>query len=305
MGEQANQAMSTVARVSFKAARRSAGAHQAQQVRWSGAMQQVKLRMKSVSNIAKITKAMQMVAASKLRGADTRLQAGRPFTGALKDLFGAIEKSEENPDGVEFDSKSEVVIPITSDKGLCGGVNTQIVKLVKLEVIPQLKEAGVDVKMLCVGDKGRSQLRRSNPDDMQAVITQCFVTPPNFAVAVCIAEEALAADTAGATLVYNVFKSAIAQEPTITKVPSYKLITEGSEEDPFQKYETEDERSEVLESFAEFNLAVGIYGALLENNCSEIAAWLLWITPLATPTTPSRRSSSSITRLARPPSPRS
>merc|ERR1711871_1797528 len=262
MGEQANQAMSTVARVSFKAARRSAGAHQAQQVRWSGAMQQVKLRMKSVSNIAKITKATQMVAASKLRGADARLQAGRPFTGALKDLFGAIEKSEENPDGVEFDSKSEVVIPITSDKGLCGGVNTQIVKLVKLEVIPELKEAGVDVKMLCVGDKGRSQLRRSNPDDMAAVITQCFVTPPNFAVAACIAEEALAADTAGATLVYNVFKSAIAQEPTITKVPSYKLITEGSEDD----------RSEVLESFAEFNLAVGIYGALLENNCSEIAS---------------------------------
>jgi ATP synthase F1 gamma subunit len=111
--------------------------------------------------------------------------------------------------------------------------------------------------VLCVGDK---------------VITQCFALPPNFAVAACIAEEAIAADTEGATLVYNVFKSAINQEPTITKVPSYKLITEGAEVDPFQKYETEDERSEVLESFAEFNLAVGIYGALLENNASEIAS---------------------------------
>merc|ERR1711871_718867 len=97
MGEQANQAMSTVARVSFKAARRSAGAHQAQQVRWSGAMQQVKLRMKSVSNIAKITKAMQMVAASKLRGADARLQAGRPFTGALKDLLGPLRSRRRTP----------------------------------------------------------------------------------------------------------------------------------------------------------------------------------------------------------------
>jgi len=265
--------MSAAGRLSFNAAVKRTGAHQAQQVRWSGAMQAVKIRMKSVSNIAKITKAMQMVAASKLRGADARLHAGRPFTGSLKELFGSLAKSEENPDGVEFESKSECVMPITSDKGLCGGVNTQIVKLTRMKVIPAMKAAGKEVSIVAVGDKGRAVLRRNNSDDLAAVITQCFANvAPNFAVAACIAEEALETGADSTTIVYNVFKSAIAQEPTVLPVPSYKLITEGAEVDPFQKYETEDERAEILESFAEFNLAVSIYGAMLENNTSEIAS---------------------------------
>merc|ERR1711935_1237611 len=132
--------MASVARISFNAAKRQTGAHQAQQVRWSGAMQAVKIRMKSVQNIAKITKAMQMVAASKLRGAEQRVKDARPFSAALKDVFGSIEQSEENPDGVVLNSKSECVLPITSDKGLCGGVNTVIVKLVRLKILPALKE---------------------------------------------------------------------------------------------------------------------------------------------------------------------
>lgn len=246
---------------------------QAQQVRWSGAMQAVKIRMKSVQNIAKITKAMQMVAASKLKGAEKRVKEARPMTGALNDLFGSLAKSEENPDGTEFASKSECVVPITSDKGLCGGVNTQIVKLVRFTVIPELKDAGVDVKLVVVGDKGRSVLRRNNAEDLSAVITQAFAgIPPNFSVAACIAGEALDTGTDGVTIAYNKFRSVISQIPTVAKVPSYKLISEGCEEDPFLKFETEDERGEILESFAEFNLAVSIYGAMLENNCSEIAS---------------------------------
>merc|ERR1712100_119015 len=186
---------------------------------------------------------MQMVAASKLRGADARLMAGRPFTGAFKDLFGALEKSEENPEGVEFAPTTNCVMPITSDKGLCGGVNTQIVKLTRLQVIPDLEEKGQTVSLVCVGDKGRSVLRRNNPQHLAAVVTQVFANvAPNFSVAACIAEQALETEA------------------------------EGTEEDPFQKFETEDERSEVLESLAEFNLAASIYGAMLENNTSEIAS---------------------------------
>lgn len=266
--------MASVARSGFNACKglKKTGA-QGQQVRWSGAMQAVKIRMKSVQNIAKITKAMQMVAASKLRGAEQRVKDARPFTGAMKDLFGSIAKSEENPDGVEFNSKSECVIPITSDKGLCGGVNTVIIKLVRLLVLPELKAAGVDVKLVAVGDKGRSVLRRNNSEDLTTIITQCFAgIPPNFSVAACIAGEALATETDGVTIAYNVFQSAVTQIPTVIKVPTYKLIAEGADEDPFVNFETEDERGEVLESFAEFNIAVSLYGAMLENNCSEVAS---------------------------------
>jgi len=246
---------------------------QFQQVRWSGAMQQVKIRMKSVKNISKITKAMQMVAASKLKGAEKRVAAARPMTAALQDLFGSLEKSEENPDGVEFAPKTTCILPITSDKGLCGGVNTQIVKMVRFQMLPELHAAGVETNIVVVGDKARSVLRRNHPEELSAVLTQVFAQiPPNFSVAACVAEEALATGTDNVTIAYNVFKSVISQIPTTMNIPSYKLITEGTEEDPFMKYETEDERAEVLESFAEFNLAVSIYGAMLENNTSEIAS---------------------------------
>lgn len=264
--------MASVARQGFNACKTlGRNGVQHQQVRWSGAMQAVKIRMKSVQNIAKITKAMQMVAASKLRGAEERVSKARPLIAALQDLFGGIEKSEENPDGVEFAPKTSCVVPITSDKGLCGGVNTQIIKMVRFETIPSLEAAGVDVSIVCVGDKGRSVMRRQIPEKLSAIITQAFQSP-NFSVAACIAEEVLSTDSDSYTLAYNIFKSAISQIPTVVTVPSYKLITEGSDVDPFQKFETEDERSEILESFSEFNLAVSIYGAMLENNCSEIAS---------------------------------
>lgn len=266
--------MASVARSGFNACKTlGRNGVQHQQVRWSGAMQQVKIRMTSVKNISKITAAMKMVAASKLKGAEQRVKDARPFTAALSDLFGSLEKSEENPDGVEFNPKSVCVLPITSDKGLCGGVNTQILKKIRLEVIPELKAAGVDVSLIAVGDKGRSVLRRNNPEDLNTIITQVFSSViPNFSVAACIAEQALDTEAESATVGYNIFKSAISQDPTTVGAPSYKLISEGAEEDPFLMYETEDERSETLESLAEFNLAVTIYGAMLENNCSEIAA---------------------------------
>jgi len=220
--------------------------------------------MKQVANIAKITKAMQMVASSKLRGAETRVKASRPLTGALSDLFGSLETSE---------AKSECLVTVTSDAGLCGGVNTQLLKMVRNEMVPKMEAAGVDICYVSVGDKGRSILKRTAPDQIKSVITGVFGSvKPNFSVAACIAAEALDTSSDKISVVYNTFVNTITQDPTAIGVPSYKLISEGSEVDPFQKYETEDERSETLESLTEFNAAVTIYAALLENNCSEIAS---------------------------------
>jgi len=251
-------------RVSFNAATKRAAPHQASQVRWSGNIQAVKLRMKQVANIAKITKAMQMVASSKLRGAETRVKASRPLTGALSNLFGTLETSE---------AKSECLVTVTSDAGLCGGVNTQLLKMVRNEMVPKMEAAGVDICYVSVGDKGRSILKRTAPDQIKSAITGVFGSvKPNFSVAACIAAEALDTNSDKISVVYNTFVNTITQDPTAIGVPSYKLISEGSDVDPFQTYETEDERSETLESLTEFNTAVTIYAALLENNCSEIAS---------------------------------
>jgi len=261
--------MATVARVGFNAAKRNGQ----QQIRWSGSMQAVKLKMTSIANIGKITKAMKMVAASKLKGAERRVVMSRPLTAAMKDLFGSLEKSEENPDGIELSPKTVTVLPVSSDKGLCGGVNTLLVKMVRNQYVPTLEAAGIDFKYVIVGDKARSVMRRQVPNDIAAVVTDVFAAvPPNFAVACCIADLALEEGADSVTVAFQTFKSVISQVPTITKAPSFKLISEGAESDPFIKYETEDERTETFENFAEFNLAVSVYGALLENNCSEIAA---------------------------------
>merc|ERR1711934_303043 len=249
---------------------RAAGA-QVQQVRHSGSMQAVKLRMKQVKNIAKITKAMQMVASSKLRGATERVEASRPMTKALSSLFGSLEKSEENPDGVEMSPKSDCLVTITSDGGLCGGVNSILMKMVRMQLVPAMKEKGIEVSIVGVGDKGRSILRRAMPENIHAIMTGVFSSKPNFSVAACVAAEALDTNSDNVAVVFNTFVNTITQDPTVINAPSYSMISQ-AEVDPFQKYETEDERSECLESFAEFNLAVTIFGALLENNCSEIAA---------------------------------
>lgn len=256
-----------------QAASARSGAEQLQQVRFSGGMQALKIRMKSIGNVGKITKAQQMVASSKLRGAEKRMLDARPMVSALDDLFSKLAKSEENPDGAELTPKSTTVVPVSSDKGMCGSINTQIVKLFKNEVVPGLQASGTDVSVVCVGDKARSQLRRSHPEMLSSVVTQVFgQVLPNFAVAACIAGEVLDCESDSTKVIFNKFISTMTQMPTTVDVPSFKLISEGCEEDPFLKFETEDERTEVFESFAEFNLAVVIFGALLENNTSEIAS---------------------------------
>lgn len=260
-----------IARVTAASCRN--GAEQLQQVRFSGGMQALKIRMKSIGNVGKITKAQKMVASSKLKGAEARMLAARPMVNAMSDLFGKLAKSEENPDGAEFQPKSVTVVPVSTDKGMCGSVNTQIVKLFKNQVMPALDAAGTDTSIVVLGDKARGQLRRTHPENMAAVMTQVFAAiPPNFAVASCVAEQVLATETESTKVLFNKFLSTMTQEPTIVDVPSFKLIAEGCDEDPFLKFETEDERTEVFESFAEFNTAVVIYGAMMENSTSEIAS---------------------------------
>merc|ERR1711981_1041416 len=248
---------------------RQAGAVQAQQVRWSGAMAIVKNRMKSVKNIAKITKAQQMVATSKLKGAEKRVAASRPLSSAMQAIFASLETAE---------AKSNVtVVPMTSDKGLCGGVNSQILKKMVGEIVPELEAAGVEYKVVVVGEKGRSNLRRQLPDKIDTVFSGISI--PTFSAAACVADTVLDTGAESVTIGYNKFVSAISQEPTFFSAPTFGLISGGSEVDPFNDFEIEDERGEVLESFAEFNLAVSIYGGMLESSCSEIASRMApWIT---------------------------
>jgi F-type H+-transporting ATPase subunit gamma len=226
-------------------------------------LKEVEGRIKSTANIAKITKAMQMVAAAKLRGAEERLDKSRPLMAMIEEFSEKIEMPE---------SKNTTFIPINTDRGLCGGVNTNLVKRVANEMAPSEEAAGATVQIVGVGDKGRSQINRLMPGSLVATVSGVFAQVlPNFGQASVISEKALETGADKYSIVYNKFFSAIKQEPTRIDILSGDAMA-AMETDPLMDYETEKTRAELSAALAEFNLATAVYAAMSENACSEIAS---------------------------------
>eukprot|EP00212_Chloropicon_laureae_P005253 CAMPEP_0197499000 /NCGR_PEP_ID=MMETSP1311-20131121/60802_1 /TAXON_ID=464262 /ORGANISM="Genus nov. species nov., Strain RCC856" /LENGTH=329 /DNA_ID=CAMNT_0043044739 /DNA_START=20 /DNA_END=1009 /DNA_ORIENTATION=- len=223
----------------------------------------VRQRMKSVGNIMKITKAMKMVAAARMRGAQTKVEGCRGIVDPSIKLFG------DNP---LVEGKS-VTVPITSDKGLCGGVNSQVNRVTK--VLQDVVGPEADKpKLAIVGDKGRSVLSRTHADSLEYTCTEATKQSITFATASAIAEDIMKTDYEASRVVFNRFKSAIAFQPTVATV----LAPEAIESQPaivekFDEYELEGpDRSEFLTDLQEFNLAATLYWGMLENGCSEQAS---------------------------------
>lgn len=221
------------------------------------------MRIKSTANIAKITKAMQMVAAAKLRGAETRLKSARPLMNMVEEMTSFIEAPSD---------KKTTFVPVTTDRGLCGGVNVQISKGMAQELLPAAEAAGASVEIVVVGDKGSSQIRRVAPDKFSTSVSGVFAQViPHFGQASCIAEQVLETDADKYTIFYNKFKSAVSQIPTSLDIPSARAMQE-MDVDPLNDFEIESCREDLVNNFAEFNLATGILTAMVENQCSEVAS---------------------------------
>lgn len=222
--------------------------------------QVVKQRMRSVANIQKITKAMKMVAASKMRSAQASTEKCRgmqePFLRMLGDL----------PDA---EAEKNVTIPITTDRGLCGAINTMICKYSRVT----MKAVNPDAENMLVvfGEKGRSQLQRDMKNRIHSTFADTQKVRLTFPLACSAAEEILKTEYDVARIVFNRFVSAIAQKPTITTVLSPNSLEKEAEAGgSLDKYEIEGPgRAELLQNLAEFHLATSLYTALLENNCSE------------------------------------
>merc|ERR1711970_122447 len=220
-------------------------------------------KMKSVGNIMKITKAMKMVAAARMRGAQTKVEACRGFVDPSLKLFG------DNP---MVEGKT-VTIPITSDKGLCGGVNSQVNRVVKAMQECTAPEAETP-SLAIIGDKGRAVLTRTSADEVEYCSTEATKQTITFATAAAIAEDIMKTDYGASRVVFNRFKSAIAFQPTVATVLSPETIESSTElVEKFDEYELEGpDRSEFLTDLQEFNLASTIYWGMLENGCSEQAS---------------------------------
>ncbi|MEM1383381.1 MAG: F0F1 ATP synthase subunit gamma [Pseudomonadota bacterium] len=242
-------------------------------------------RINSVKSTRKITSAMKMVAAAKLRRAQEAAEAARPYAermgAVLSNLATASKDSPTAPRLLAGTGKDDVhlLIVATAERGLCGGFNTQIVKLARAHA-DKLIEAGKTVKMLTVAKKGRDQLKRDYAEHFVHHVDMTEVRRLGYTDAQRIAEDVLARFEAGefdvATIFYNRFKSVISQVPTAKQLipASFEVADEDTPaaDQGGTNYEYEPEEDAILADLLPRNMAVQVFGALLENAASEQGA---------------------------------
>lgn len=170
-------------------------------------------RMKSVSSVAKITKAMKMVAAAKLRTVQGMQENARPFADGLQDFFRVMDEAEHaGEQAVASDkskTKSSLIVAITSDRGLCGGVNSAVVKDVK-KIVGENPD--VHHSIMLIGDKGRDGIARVHSNKVIISFKDVFKVPVSFSQVCVIAEDILTRNFDEVLIVYNAFKSVVSQQ---------------------------------------------------------------------------------------------
>ncbi len=240
-------------------------------------LKDLKMRIDSVTSTRKITKAMQMVAAAKLRRAQEAAEQARPFADRMNSVMGnlalATAGSEGAPHLLAGNGKDAVhlLIVATSERGLCGGFNSNIVRLARVKA-EELILAGKTVKMVTVGKKGREQLKREYSDIMIKHFDFTEVKRIGYANAQDVANFVMHSFNAGefdvATIFYNKFKSVVTQVPTAQQlIPAHFDQVETDEEAPFYEYEPGE--AEILVELLPRALTTQVFTALLENGASE------------------------------------
>jgi F-type H+-transporting ATPase subunit gamma len=241
-------------------------------------LKELKGRINSVKSTQKITKAKQMVAAAKLRRAQAAAEAGRPYATRLSAVMASLASKVSGSAapkllaGTGADQKHLLVV-VNTDKGLCGGLNSNIVKAAKAKA-RELIAAGKSVEFYLVGKKGRAPLKRDFPALIGAGFDTSTVKTPGFTEAEAIANELIALFDSGAFdvahLVYPTFKSALAQDPTVNQLIPVPAPAQAAVADAVVQYEPGEE--EILEELLPRYVRTQLFGALLEREASEQGA---------------------------------
>ena len=228
----------------------------------------------------KITKAMQMVAASKLRRATTAAEAARPYAERMERVLANIAASVENNPGAPRlltgtgSDHGHLLLVCTGERGLCGPFNSAIVRLARERANSLLAE-GKHVRFVCVGRKGFDQLKRHYEDRIIDTVDLRAVRQIKFEHASDIGRKIIALFNAGqfdvCTLFFSRFKSVIAQIPTARQlIPA--VIPAGTGDNGGAVYEYEPDEEDILAELLPRNIAVQVFGALLENTASFYGA---------------------------------
>ena len=240
----------------------------------------LKKRIASVKSTQKITKAMKMVAAAKLRRAQESAEKGRPYSEKMNNIIlnlsSGISDKENAPKLLSGSGNDKVhlCVVMTSDRGLCGGFNSNIIKKAK-SYFAKLEEEGKDLKIITVGSKGNDQLKRAYGDKIIANISFKDSKHANYfdadKVGKMVIEKFGAEEFDVCTIFYNQFKNVITQIPQAQQI--IPLNVENSEEDKSEdSYEFEPDEDEILSNLLPKNISTQIFKAMLENSASEQGA---------------------------------
>ncbi|WP_340252451.1 F0F1 ATP synthase subunit gamma [Roseobacter sp. HKCC-CH-9208] len=244
-------------------------------------LKDLKTRIESVKSTRKITKAMQMVAAAKLRRAQEAAEAGRPYAEKMAAVIGGLAASVGGSDSAPRllagtgQDQTHLLVVMTAERGLCGGFNSTIARLAKAR-IAELIAQGKTVKVLTVGKKGREQLRREYANLLIGHVDLSEVKRVGYENAAAIAKDVMARFDAGefdvATIFYNRFQSVISQIPTAQRI--IPAVFEDAAEDVGAEtpYDYEPSEEAILSDLLPIGVTTQIFTALLENGASEQGA---------------------------------
>jgi F-type H+-transporting ATPase subunit gamma len=243
-------------------------------------LKDMRVRIAATKATQKITKAMQMVAASKLRRAQVAAEAARPYAERMSNVLGSIASAVAGSDSAPRlligtgNDRVHLLIVCTAERGLCGPFNSSIVRLAR-DKANELIGEGKEVKILCVGRKGNDQLRRLYGKLIIETIELRGVRTMGFEQAEMIAKKIIALFDQGAfdvaTLFFSRFRSVMAQIPTGQQIIP-PVFEKAAGDGPGAAYEYEPEEEEILAELLPRNLSVQMFRALLENAASEQGA---------------------------------
>jgi|TARA_B110000259_G_scaffold15136_1_gene15925 F-type H+-transporting ATPase subunit gamma len=241
----------------------------------------LKKRIASVKSTQKITKAMKMVAAAKLRKAQEAAEQSRPYSDNMKNLMDSISRGFVPTDNSRNlltgsdEDKTYLLVLFTSERGLCGGFNSQISKALREKVVDLQKE-NKTVKIICIGKKGYDIVKRQYGDQIVDTVDLSAVKSIQYGDAKKISDKIIKmyfdAEFDKCLIFYNKFKSVISQIPTEQQVVPAEIVENDNDENISRNnsfFEFEPNEKEILEELLPLNFAVQIFKALLESSASE------------------------------------
>lgn len=226
------------------------------QARNMATLKEISIRLKSIQNIAKITKSMKMIASTKVTKAQRFMEQARIYGGAATAILNHVELGESK-------AEKPLVVTVSSDRGLCGGIHSAVSKATK-KILNKQSQGQVAI----LGMKAKSQIQREHRQKIAVSFDGVTKNLPSWFEASLIADLILSQKTPtdSTQIVYNKFRSVIAFDTTVASVPSLETLKDAPK---LKAYEVEDD---VLENYQEFLFANTLYWAIAEGYASEMCA---------------------------------